>query len=603
MFLPLIRKARYAIPFLAGISLLIFSCQKEVSIDGATGPGPGPGPQYDLSTKISSSVSGFVTDENDVAVQNAVIQFGSYSTTTDKYGYFEAKNVQVTKNAAFVTAGKPGYFKGIKTYIASAGKSAFFRIKLIPRTNAGSINASAGGTVTMVSGLTVTLPAAGVVNAATNTAYTGTVNVAAFWINPESADLNKLMPGDLRGIDKDGAMKLLKTFGMAAVELTGSAGELLQIAAGKKATLGLTIPASLSTDANPSIPLWYFDETNGLWKEQGSAVKTGNKYVGEVSHFSYWNCAYPLPVAVQFDCTILDAAGKPVTNAEVGIYYSNGQFTGCMGATDVNGYTGGMAPGNSQLIVKVIDPVCSSQVLTSQSISTGNTGIALGNISVAITNIATITGSLTNCTNQPVTNGYVMLQKGTSFTRYPVSASGSFNFNTTFCGNMNVTIIGGDNATGQEGLIGSLALNSGINNVGNITACTNSNQEYVNFTVDGTAFSVIPGVPSWGVTLVHVPDPIYPNSIYIEATGVTNTLWFRFNDQNISAGSTQDLYHFWDGIIGMPLMPTIPIRVNIAEYGNIGQFISGNFSGTIYDFSPPNNPHTVTCNFRVRRQF
>ena len=241
-------------------SVLFFSCQKELSIDNGTGSLP-----PDLKTKISSSVSGFVTDENNAAVMGATVQFGSSATVTDKFGYFEAKNVQVVKNAAFVTVSKPGYFKGIKTYIAKEGKSAFFRIKLIPKTIVGNINGTSGGSVTLTNGLSIALPAGAVVNAATNVAYTGTVNVAAFWINPEAADLNKIMPGDLRGIDKDGSLKLLQTFGMAAVELTGASGELLQIATGKKATITLPIPASLTASAPASIPLWYFDETNGLW--------------------------------------------------------------------------------------------------------------------------------------------------------------------------------------------------------------------------------------------------------------------------------------------------------------------------------------------------
>jgi hypothetical protein len=35
--------------------------------------------------------------------------------------------------------------------------------------------------------------------------------------------------------------------------------------------------------------LWSFDEAKGLWKEEGQAIKTGSNYVGDVSHFSFWN--------------------------------------------------------------------------------------------------------------------------------------------------------------------------------------------------------------------------------------------------------------------------------------------------------------------------
>src|SRR5689334_11609741 len=94
---------------LATASVFIVSCQKELSGDSFTIKET----PTDLTTKIASSVSGFVTDETDAAVQGATVQAGSSTTTTDKYGYFEITNAQVVKNAAVVTVIKPGYFKGI----------------------------------------------------------------------------------------------------------------------------------------------------------------------------------------------------------------------------------------------------------------------------------------------------------------------------------------------------------------------------------------------------------------------------------------------------------------------------------------------------------
>ncbi|HRI25050.1 MAG TPA: hypothetical protein PLZ45_10250, partial [Ferruginibacter sp.] len=266
----------------------------------------------------------------------ATVLVGSSTVITDKYGYFEAKNVQVIKEAAVVTATKAGYFKGIKTYIAKEGKAAFFRIKLIPKKTVGVITAAAGGTISQPNGLSIKLPAGGIINALTNTAYTGTVNIAAYWINPAANDLNRIMPGDLRGINTEGALQLLQTFGMAAVELTGSSGELLQIADGQKATLTLPIPSSLSAAAPASIPLWYFDESKGLWKQEGSATKTGNTYVGDVSHFSFWNCDVPSNF-VQFNCTLKNSSGDPLPYALVKITVV-GTNNSRWGYTDSSGY-------------------------------------------------------------------------------------------------------------------------------------------------------------------------------------------------------------------------------------------------------------------------
>ena len=147
----------------------------------------------------------------------------------------------------------------------------------------------------------ISLPSNSVVNVATDAPYTGTVNVAVHWIDPTAVDLDQIMPGDLRGIDETGSLKGLKTFGMTAVELTSASGELLQIASGKKATLTMPVPPALLSNAPSSIPLWYFDEINGLWKQDGTATKTGNTYVGDVSHFSFWNCDQPGDY-VQLNC-------------------------------------------------------------------------------------------------------------------------------------------------------------------------------------------------------------------------------------------------------------------------------------------------------------
>jgi len=579
------------------IAVLFFSCQKELSIDSGFNTVQPP----DLTTTISSSVTGFVTDENNAPVSGAVVQFGTRTTTTDKYGYFEARNVQVVKNAAFVTVSMPGYFKGIKTYIAKAGKSAFFRIKLIPKTNVGSISGTGGGTVTLTSGLKIDLPAGAVVNAATHAAYTGNVSVAAYLISADAADLDRIMPGDLRGINSDGALKLLQTYGMAAVELTGASGELLQIANGKKATLSLPIPVSLLANAPSSIPLWYFDENNGLWKEEGSAVKTGSNYVGEVSHFSYWNCDYPFPNAVQFDCTLVNPAGNPIPGAEVWIYYSNGQYTGCHGTTDSTGYAGGSVPANSQLVMKVIDFNCPTLVLYTQAFTTTNSNMSLGNITIPASSSATISGTLLNCSNQPVTNGYLMLNLGGTYTRYNVNSTGNFNINAVLCGASNsAAFIGGDNTSGQEGTPVNVTLTPGNNNIGNIIACGNSNQEFMNYTVNGTPVSITPAVGG----LYQTPDSMALNTlrVYGYISSGPSFISLGINNTGIAPGSTQSLTLYTDDITGQTTIP-VAVSVHITEYGSIGQFIAGNFSGSVTGAAPPNTVYTVTCNFRFRRNY
>ncbi len=584
--------------FIAVLSIFVVSCQKELSGNGFTITETPP----DLTTKITSSVSGFVTDENNAAVNGAAVQVGTSSTNTDKYGYFEVSNVQVVKNAALITVAMPGYFKGIKTYTAAENKSAFFRIKLIPKTNEGNIDAAAGGIVNLTNGLSISLPANAVVISSSNAAYTGQVNVAAHWLSPVAADLDRIMPGDLRGLDSLGFMKLLKTYGMSAVELTGASGELLQIAPGKKATLNFPLPTTLLASAPATIPLWYFDETVGLWKQQGSAVKSGNSYVGEVSHFSYWNCDIPLTSSVQFNCTIVDAAHNPVPNVAVSINNADGSYTGVHGYTDTSGYLSGPVPANAQLVLVVHSDACGNAPY-SQNFTTTNVNISLGEIVLPTGNTASVSGNVA-CNGTAVTNGYVIMKKDFTNYRYPLSSTGTFNFNTTICGSSAVvTFIGEDLTAQQAGNLTTFTLIPGPNAVGTLSGCGNAIDEFINYSINGTNYSLTAPADN---LIQEMNTQIVPPVIYISghagsAGTVTNTANFSFTQTAIAAGSTQTLTNFISRQINDTTSLTSATNVNITEYGAVGQFIAGNFTTTVTGAPPANILYNITCNFRVRR--
>lgn len=45
-----------------------------------------------------------------------------------------------------------------------------------------------------------------------------------------------------------------------------------------------------------------------------------------------------------------------------------------------------------------------------------------------------------------------------------------------------------------------------------------------------------------------------------------------------------------------------PINIVVTEYGNIGEYIAGNFSATLTGQPPLNIPYDITCSFRVKRR-
>jgi hypothetical protein len=574
-------------------SIVVFiACKKNNSNSGDM-----PAFPPDLITKISSSVSGFVTDENNQAVVNANVQFGSAVITTDKYGYFEAKNVDVVKEAATVTVTRNGYFKAVKTYIAAPGKSAFFRIKLMPKTIAGTVNGSSGGTVTLTNGLSIALPANSVVNASNNTAYPGIINVAAYWINPTDNDLPSIMPGDLRGINTDGNVQLLTTFGMAAVELTGSGGELLQIATGKKASLSLPIPATLASTAPASIPLWSFDETKGLWKQEAAAIRNGNNYTGEVSHFSFWNCDVPSAM-VQLSATIVNNSNQPIPFALVKISVVGSASNWRYGYTDAAGYVSGAVPANAQLLFEVYNNLNCGTLLYTQNITAAGESISLGTVSVSSGNaLATITGTVVNCSNAPVTNGYIMAFSGNSYTRLNLNNSGIYSGAVLLCNNAgnSVRLEAEDLTTHMTSSPVIQNIVPGSNTVPLIQVCGAVQQEFVNLIKNG-----IPQTYHY-LLLTQGTSTSYGVFFYLDSAMTIFGGHLQILQTGIASGSSQNLISISTGGVNM-VINNPPVNVSITEYGAIGQYMAGNVSGNFMQ-PPSNTPYAISCSFRIKRTF
>ena len=595
----LLKKSKLIVLLFSLFSL--WSCQKNV--DGSIN---NPSDQIpDLTTKVNSSVSGFVTDENNIAVIGATVNIGNRTTNTDNYGYFQVRNVDVVKTAAVVTVSKAGYFHGIKTYIATESKSAFFRIKLIPKNTTGTFSASAGGSVSLASGMSISFPLDAIVNAASGVAYAGVVNVAASWINPTSTDVNPTMPGDLRGLNDGGAIKILQSFGMAAVELTGASGELLQIASGKKATITFPVPAALISNAPATIPLWYFDEATGLWKEEGSATKTGNNYVGEVSHFSFWNCDVPNNY-IQFNCTILDANGNPMPYVAVRISVVGSLYNSGWGWTDSSGYVGGAIPNNASLSLEVFTNYNCGTAAYTQAFSTTSTSISLGNITIpnTVLNTANVSGTVTNCSSGPVSNGYIIMQKDNQYSRYSLSNTGTYDFSTLLCStNAPVILIGEDISVGQQSTPLSYTIVSGNNVVPNLQACGITTEQFFNYTVNGanTAFTSPADTFYMYVNNQMNPPRIEFSAQNIVSGGSTGFGTIGFDQTGITVGSAQPMSLFYVTNINDSTYFTTPINVNITEYGNVGEFISGNFAGSMSGAAPLNTVYNINGNFRVRR--
>jgi hypothetical protein len=103
------------------------------------------------------------------------------------------------------------------------------------------------------------------------------------------------------------------------VDVRDSAGARYTLAPGTTATIRIPLRTQ---SANPpaTMPLWFFDDTAGVWREDGTATLQGtgaNRYYeGPVTRVTYWNADLVLDSIVVNGC-VKDANGQPVANALV----------------------------------------------------------------------------------------------------------------------------------------------------------------------------------------------------------------------------------------------------------------------------------------------
>jgi Carboxypeptidase regulatory-like domain len=579
------------------ISIFILSCQKEVKTDNPAPGGGGTGTVVNPSP-VQGNVTGKVIDNNNNAVAGATVKAGSNTTTTDSRGLFRFNNIQLDKYSAVITVEKTGFFKGYRVFSASANNTNFVKLKLVPKTLIGNIDAASGGAVTLPDNSKITLPASGIVVKSNSQAYTGSVKVYAATIDPTSADISQIVPGSFQGTDANNYRVILTSFGMLAVELEGNSGEQLQIATGKTAKLRFTIPSSLRSTAPATIPLWSVDETTGLWKQEGSATKGAGYYEGDVSHFSFWNCDVSSQT-VFLEMTIVTAEG-PLSHVQVKLTRPNGASS--YGFTDSSGHVGGLVPKNEALTLEVLN-TCNQAIYT-QNVGPFSANTNLGTITVTIAPINTlqITGSAVNCSNQPVTSGNVLVYFEGHLYNRPIN-NGNFSLTITRCSNSTaaVEVVAVDNVANQQSnspWTGSAS--TGTVNTGTISACGVSSVGFINYTVDGTNYSLSTATPGDSITNYGSGT----SGTNQTATGVSGfrisqpNMKINFSTQGAAVGTFPLQYLLVNQYDSISLVT--PFNINITTYGAPGQFIEGNFTGQIREILN-NNLHTVSATFRVRR--
>lgn len=372
---------------LLAMQLLVACSKKNRNAD--EGP-PGNNPP---GSGIPVLLKGTVVDENGRPIPGAVIKTGGEQATTADNGTFGLANVKTgAGNVLLVDVSKTGYRSQIRR-LSTEGNNASMYVTLPYKDVTTTFTANTGCNAVLPGGVNVEIPADAVVKA-DGTAYTGSVQLAVQHLSPDDPDFSLKIPGgDLSALRTDNTPVVLYSYGMVDVEMTTPAGDKLQLKTGKTSKLKFPIAASQLAAAPATIPLWHFDEGTGVWKEEGTATKTGNAYVGTVGHFSTWNVDVPVKTAL-VKGKLTDACANNV--AIQGVVVTVGQIST---QTDNDGNYFVRVPSGRQFTIRLYPRQNMGRSITKNipALAEGATSVQ----DIALPCSPAITGRIVNCNSTP----------------------------------------------------------------------------------------------------------------------------------------------------------------------------------------------------------
>ncbi|WP_055436723.1 carboxypeptidase-like regulatory domain-containing protein [Lacinutrix algicola] len=537
----------------------------------------------DFGATIQRDFMGRIVDASSSPLDNVNITIGNKTAITDANGVFIISNASVKEKQAFITAEKPGFFKGMRSVVPTQGANSI-RIMLIAENLAGTVASGIPSDVTLSNGAKVSFD--GNFKDDNGNAYTGNVDVYMYHLETSNPAIDDVMPGNLLAQNANEEERVLVSLGMLNVELRGDSGQELNIADGSVAQIELPINPAQSSVAPSTIPLWHFDEVAGHWIEDGQATLVGNKYIGDVPHFSWWNWDAPFP-AIVLCVNVKDASNIALSNVKIELVENNfnsGRFDYTNGSGQICGYV----PLNETLTLNAYDS-CGTLIHSTNigpfSVDT-DYDVVLSSITAAV-----ISGNLVNCTNTNVTNGYASIIYGNEFASAPVT-NGSFSFGTIPCASLTgFSLEGVDYDTFQTTTV--IPYNIANSNIGNIIAC-NTVTEFITIQVD------------------NEPIQYFLSNIIANSFNVNSNSISADNDNGdtvLIGGTTTALgtYPFsgtpYIGIelnnLNIPSSSTT-IQTTITNFGTAGQYMDMTMSGTYVDFVS-GNTRTLLVSVHVIR--
>lgn len=293
----------------------------------------------------SAALTGRVLDANEGrAVKGAELKASSATTSTDSQGRFELK---AGESAGEVAVSKQDYVATKKGLPSQGGYVEVF-IKSVDLTQ--DFDAETGVTVTLESGVSLTIPGNSVVDAEGKTAK-GKLKLAVADVDGKVRTQAAALPGELRGETKAGDKGIVSVERALDITITNAEGKKLQVDA--KADAVAEFPSKEGQASERSA--LSFDEMKGAWIEEDKITRAENGkgepvYRKDIDHLSWHGYGDFFGELTCVTACVVDTKDKPLPGAQIWLVGKSFAGVSTLFASE-DGCAVGTAPANQELVL------------------------------------------------------------------------------------------------------------------------------------------------------------------------------------------------------------------------------------------------------------
>lgn len=426
---------------------------------------------------VKTTIGGMVVDESGSPMAGVSVSAHGSTTITNANGIFQFKSISVPSERACVIARTNGYFNAAHAEWPSPNGVTLVQLTMQKAVLTTAFSAASSQTVQLGSS-SIVFPANGYVTT-NGSSYKGTVSVSAAYLTPDEPNtFERFFAGDAVGRSANDSSVILTSYGVLRVQITGAQGEQLELKTGSTASLRFPLPKSMPSPQLSGIPLWYFDEQIGMWKEEGSASLVNGVYVGNVSHFTDWNLDVPSSRRAFVEGRVLCAANRPVQHVWVRL----GQVSTM---TDENGYFKRAVAVNTPITIEV-DTTRNRGIGSTKSEVIELEDNQTRRVEITVSPCPTeLEGTLVDCDNKAIA-GFIQVESSSGF--YLASTSdGSFSMTVPSEEDLSIVAVSIDGRSSSKRTVP--AINRGaLFNIGEVRSCDSPPTSFIEIPVEDSPY-------------------------------------------------------------------------------------------------------------------